>query len=493
VEKLLCELHNPGSSTSYLPQPDVPAPAVADLVPQELLRREALGLPEAPEPAVVRHYTRLSSLNYHVDRGMYPLGSCTMKYNPKVNEEMAGLQGFAGLHPHLPEEECRGALEIMWALEGYLKEVSGMDRVSLQPAAGAQGELTGLMMIRAFHASRGEDRDKILIPDSAHGTNPASAALSGCGALTIPSGPDGRVDLEAMRKGLDARCAAVMITNPNTLGLFETDVKKLADMTHEAGALMYLDGANLNAVVGLARPREMGFDVVHFNLHKTFSSPHGGGGPGSGPVGVVRELEPFLPVPVLERADDGPLFWDFERPQSIGSVHAFYGNFGVMVRAYCYIRSLGAEGLEEVSRRAVLNANYLLARLKDCYELPYDSRCMHEFVLSGISQKAKGVRTADIGKRLLDYGLHAPTVYFPLIVPEALMIEPTETEGKPELDRFVQAMRRIAKEVEEEPETVKGAPYSTPVRRLDEALAARQLKVRWDGIGNGDPSETIER
>jgi glycine dehydrogenase subunit 2 len=490
LEKLLCELHNPGSSTSYVPETDVPAPSVEKLLPKELRRQGSLGLPEVPESDVVRHYTRLSSLNYNVDRGMYPLGSCTMKYNPKVNEEMAALEGFAGLHPNLPEMETQGALELMWGLETLLKEISGMDRVTLQPAAGAQGELTGLMMIRAYHTNRGESRSKILIPDSAHGTNPASAALCGYAAVPVPSGTDGRVDLDALKRELSAECAAVMLTNPNTLGLFESDVREVADVTHEAGALLYLDGANLNAIVGLARPKEMGFDVVHFNLHKTFSSPHGGGGPGSGPVGVVKELEPMLPLPVLERGPGGRLFWDFERPGSIGSVHAFYGNFAVMLRAYCYIRTLGAEGLEEVSRRAVLNANYLLARLKDTFELPYNSHCMHEFVLSGSRQKAKGVRTLDMGKRLLDYGLHAPTVYFPLIVPEALMIEPTETESKAELDRLVEAMLRIAKEVEEDPEKVKRAPHDTPVRRLDEARAARQLKVCWDGAGDSSPAGT---
>jgi len=480
LEKLLCELHNPGSGTSYVPEPDVPSPSVEEILTEDLLRRSALDLPEAPEAEVVRHFTRLSSLNYHVERGMYPLGSCTMKYNPKINEEMAALDGFAGLHPHAPEPECRGALELMLGLESLLKEISGMDRVTLQPAAGAQGELTGLMMIRAYHTNRGEDRRKILIPDSAHGTNPASAALSGCTAVPVPSGADGKVDLNALRDRLDGECAAVMLTNPNTLGLFETEVREVSKAAHEAGALMYLDGANLNAVVGMARPREMGFDVVHFNLHKTFSSPHGGGGPGSGPVGVVAELEPFLPVPVLERAEDGRPFWDVDRPRSVGRVHAFYGNFAVMLRAYCYIRTLGAEGLEEVCKRALLNARYLLARLKDTFELPYDSHCLHEFVLSGSRQKAKGVRTLDMGKRLLDYGLHAPTVYFPLIVPEALMIEPTETESKAELDRFADAMLSVAKEAEENPERVKLAPHNTPVRRLDEARAARQLKVCWD-------------
>jgi glycine dehydrogenase subunit 2 len=481
VERLLSEMNSPNSSTIYVPESDVPAPPVKDLIPENMLRPTAAKLPEVPEPQVVRHFTRLSAMNYHVDRGMYPLGSCTMKYNPKVNEDMASLEGFSALHPLAPERSCAGALELMWRLEGLLKEISGMDRVTLQPAAGAQGELVGLMVVRAFNDARGERRGKVLIPDSAHGTNPASATLCGFRAVPVPSGDDGRVDMNALGAELDRDCAAVMLTNPNTLGLFETGVRAVADAAHDVGAMMYLDGANLNAVVGQTRPREMGFDVVHFNLHKTFSTPHGGGGPGAGPVGVTDELAPHLPVPVLERGEDGRLFWDYERPGSIGSVHGFFGNFAVLVRAYCYIRALGAEGLREVSRRAVLNANYLMASLKDAFDLPYNSRCMHEFVLSGVRQKAKGVRTLDIAKRLLDYGLHAPTIYFPLIVAEALMIEPTETESKAELDRFVTAMTSIAREVEETPEVVKGAPHTTPVRRLDEAGAARTLKVRWDG------------
>ncbi len=481
MERLLSEMDSPGSSTIYVPESDVTAPPVGELIPEDMMRRTPPKLPEVPEPQVVRHFTRLSAMNYHVDKGMYPLGSCTMKYNPKVNEDMASLEGFSALHPLAPEESSAGALELMWRLEELLKEISGMDRVTLQPAAGAQGELVGLMMVRAFNDARGEHRGKVLIPDSAHGTNPASATLCGFRAVPVASGEDGRVDLDALGREIDNDCAAVMLTNPNTLGLFETGVRVVADMAHAAGAMMYLDGANLNAVVGEARPREMGFDVVHFNLHKTFSTPHGGGGPGAGPVGVTSELAPMLPVPVLEKDEQGRLFWDYDRPGSIGSVHGFFGNFAVMVRAYCYIRTLGASGLREVSRRAVLNANYLMASLKDAFDLPYNSRCMHEFVLSGVRQKAKGVRTLDMAKRLLDYGLHAPTIYFPLIVAEALMIEPTETECKAELDRFIDAMMSIAREVEEAPEVVRGAPHTTPVRRLDEAGAARTLKVRWDG------------
>jgi glycine dehydrogenase subunit 2 len=481
LERLLSEMSSPNSSTTYVPEPDVPAPPVEDLIPEGMLRGAAPKLPEVAEPQVVRHFTRLSAMNYHVEKGMYPLGSCTMKYNPKVNEDMASLEGFSALHPLVPEDSCAGALELMWRLEGLLREISGMDRVTLQPAAGAQGELVGLMIVRAFNDARGEARGKVLIPDSAHGTNPASATLCGFRAVPVVSGDDGRVDMQALGAELDGDCAAVMLTNPNTLGLFETNVREVADMAHDAGAMMYLDGANLNAVVGEARPREMGFDVVHFNLHKTFSTPHGGGGPGAGPVGVTSELAPHLPVPVLERAEDGRLHWDYDRPGSIGSVHGFFGNFAVMVRAYCYIRALGAEGLREVSHRAVLNANYLMASLKDAYDLPYNSRCMHEFVLSGARQKARGVKTLDVAKRLLDYGLHAPTIYFPLIVAEALMIEPTETECRAELDRFVDAMLSIAREVDEDPDVVKGAPHTTPVRRLDEAGAARRLKVRWDG------------
>jgi glycine dehydrogenase subunit 2 len=432
-----------------------------------------------PEHEVVQHYTEISLKNHHVDRGLYPLGSCTMKYNPKVNEQLARLDGFAGLHPFAPDGAARGALRLMWELGELLKEIAGLDAVSLQPAAGAQGELTGVFLMRAYHRDRGEEgRRKVLIPDSAHGTNPATVALADMECVELESNEKGEVDVDAVRAALDEDLAGMMLTNPNTLGVFESSIEEVCRLVHDAGGLMYMDGANLNALMGLAEPAEMGYDIVHFNLHKTFSTPHGGGGPGSGPVAVRRDLERFLPTPRVVR-EDGSFGLDRDRPDSIGKIHGFYGNFGVMVRAYAYIRMLGASGVRETAEAAVLNNAYLSARLEGDYPLPY-GRGLHESVYSAEELKREhGVRAGDVAKRLLDFGFHAPTIYFPLIVDEALMTEPTETQTREELDRFVDAMEAIAREAEEDPERVKSAPHSTPVSRLDEGRAGRELDVRW--------------
>ena len=478
AEKLIIEHSRPGTRGALLTPLDVPVRGTERLVPESLRRRAALGLPEVSEPTVVRHFTNISVLNHHVDKDFYPLGSCTMKYNPKINDRMAALPGFAGLHPMSPDESIQGALALLWELERALSEITGFPAVSLQPAAGAQGEFTAMMVAGAFHRTRGDDRNEVIIPDSAHGTNPASVAMAGMKAVEVKSGPDGRVDPEAVKRALGPRTAAMMVTNPNTLGIFETRIGEVASVVHAAGGLMYLDGANMNALVGLVRPGEMGFDMMHLNLHKTFSTPHGGGGPGAGPIAVRTDLAPFLPAPVIEKNGDRFRFVH-DRPQSVGRVHGFHGNFLVLVRALAFIRSLGAAGLREVSRNAILNANYLLARLSEAYDLKYPGPCMHEFVLSATRQKKRGVRAADISKRLLDHGFHAPTTYFPLIVEEALMIEPTETESLATLDRFVESMLAIAREVETDPDTVRQAPHTTPVDRPDEAQAARQLKVKW--------------
>lgn len=471
---LIFEISKPGRRAYSLPPCDVPAAAPETLVPSKLLRDAPARLPEVSEVDVVRHYTELSRRNFGVDNGFYPLGSCTMKYNPKINEDAARLDGFAHIHPYQPEESMQGALELLYTLQNDLAALTGMDRVTLQPAAGAHGEWTGLMMIRAYHESRGERRTKVIVPDSSHGTNPASAAVAGFETITIPSDERGMVDLDALRAAAGPDTAALMLTNPSTLGLFEERIVDIADIVHGAGGLLYYDGANSNAIMGFARPGDMGFDVVHLNLHKTMSTPHGGGGPGAGPVGVKRMLVPFLPKPIVGRREDGTYFFDFDRPQSIGRVKSFYGNFGILVRAYTYIRTHGPEGLRRVSACAVLNANYMMHRLAGHYELPYPGVCKHEFVLSGRHLKPYGVRTLDVAKRLLDFGYHPPTIYFPLNVEEAIMIEPTETESKETLDAFIDAMIRIAEEAKSNPELVRNAPYTTAVRRLDEATAARK-------------------
>ncbi|MCM8901510.1 aminomethyl-transferring glycine dehydrogenase subunit GcvPB [Caldicoprobacter algeriensis] len=477
---LIFEMSKSGRKAYSLPHCDVPQLALEEMVPRECLREEDARLPEVSEVDVVRHFTRLSQLNYGVDSGFYPLGSCTMKYNPKVNEDVAALAGFTQVHPLQPAETVQGCLEILYRMDRLLSEITGMDRFSLQPAAGAHGEMTGLMIIKAYHQHRGDvKRNKIIVPDSAHGTNPASAAMVGFDVVEVKSNDRGEVDLEALKAVVDDTTAGLMLTNPNTLGLFEGNILEIANIVHKAGGLLYYDGANMNAILGIARPGDMGFDVVHLNLHKTFSTPHGGGGPGSGPVGVKKELEPFLPVPMVG-FKDGRYYLDYDRPLSIGRVKSFYGNFGVVVKAYAYIMSMGAEGLKRVSESAVLNANYLMERLKEHYLVPYNRRCMHEFVISAQRQKEKGVSALDIAKRLMDFGFHPPTMYFPLIVKEALMIEPTETESKETLDAFADALIEIAREVEEQPEKVKGAPHTTPVRRLDEAKAARNPVLRWN-------------
>lgn len=471
---LIFELSRPGRVAYSLPECDVPEEPLDELIPQKLLRAKPAELPEVYEVDVMRHYTALSRRNFGIDNGFYPLGSCTMKYNPKINEDVARFPGFAKIHPYQPEASVQGALELLYTLQNDLAEITGMDRVTLQPAAGAHGEWTGLMMIRAYHESRGESRKKVIVPDSSHGTNPASATVAGFDTIMIKSDDRGLVDLDALRAAVGPDTAALMLTNPNTLGLFEEQIEEIARIVHEAGGLLYYDGANSNAILGIARPGDMGFDVVHLNLHKTMSTPHGGGGPGAGPVGVKQRLIPFLPAPNVARRADGTYYLDADYPQSIGRVKAFYGNFGILVRAYTYIRTLGGEGLRQVSEDAVLNANYMRKRLAPYYDVPFDRPCKHEFVMSGKRQKKLGVRTLDIAKRLLDFGYHPPTIYFPLNVEECIMIEPTETESKETLDSFIDTMIQIAKEAEEMPDLVANAPYTTVVKRLDETQAARK-------------------
>jgi len=474
--ELIYEQSRPGRRASTLPRYDLPP---AD-VPGELRRAEPPRLPELAEPEVVRHFTALSNRNFGIDNGFYPLGSCTMKHNPRVNERLAMLPGFKDLHPHQEEEGAQGALELMWRLQEILQEVSGLDACSLQPAAGSQGELTGLMLMRAYYEDRGEGerRDTIITADTAHGTNPASVTMAGYKLEKVETDARGNLDIAHLRAMVDERTAGLMLTNPSTLGLFDEHIEEIASIFHSAGSLLYYDGANLNAVCGISRPGDMGFDIVHINLHKTFSQPHGGGGPGGGPIVVRDRLEPYLPVPALVR-DGGRFRLDDDRPKSIGKVRGFGGPFGVFVRSYAYIRMYGP-ALREMSEVAVLNANYLLARLRDAYELPYDRLCMHEFVLSARNLKREhGVTALDVAKRLMDYGFHPPTIYFPLVVPEALMIEPTETEPKERLDAFADAMLAIAEEAAESSELLKQAPVSQPVRRLDEVKAAKRAIVKY--------------
>jgi len=446
-------------------------------IPEKIRRSSDARLPEVTEGEAMRHFIGLSVKNHHIDKGFYPLGSCTMKYNPKLNEVAAAFPAFRRHHPLAPGSSAFGILYLMWHLSQFLGEISGFPSVTLQPAAGAHGEFAGLLIIRAYHLTHGKRRTKIIIPDSAHGTNPASIASAGFIPVQIRSNELGIISPDAVSAVMDENVAGMMMTNPNTLGLFETHIKEIADIVHSGGGLMYLDGANLNAHMGIFRPGDVGFDAMHFNLHKTFSTPHGGGGPGGGAIGVTAELDKFLPLPVLERGSQGELYFNYNRPHSIGRLHSFYGNFANFVRAYAYIKTLGGAGLKRASENAVLNANYLKELLREDYELPYDSHCMHEFVISGSRQKKLGVKTLDISKRLLDFGVHPPTYYFPLIVPEAMMIEPTETESKETLDYFASVMKQIAREAEKEPETVTSAPHHTPVRRLDEVSAARNLDI----------------
>ncbi|MBM4762267.1 aminomethyl-transferring glycine dehydrogenase subunit GcvPB [Bacillus sp. B15-48] len=481
-QPLIFEISSPGRIGYSLPEMDVPEIEIADLLPKEYIREKDVELPEVSELDIMRHYTALSKRNHGVDSGFYPLGSCTMKYNPKINENVARYNGFAHIHPLQEESSVQGALELMYDLQEHLVEITGMDEVTLQTAAGAHGEWTGLMMIRAYHEANGDTaRTKVIVPDSAHGTNPASATVAGFETVTVKSNKYGLVDLEDLRSVVGPDTAALMLTNPNTLGLFEENIVEMAEIVHQAGGKLYYDGANLNAVLSKARPGDMGFDVVHLNLHKTFTGPHGGGGPGSGPVGVKADLIPFLPKPIVAKRDDQYIL-DYNRPKSIGRVKPYYGNFGINVRAYTYIRSMGPDGLKAVTENAVLNANYMMRRLAEFYDLPYDQHCKHEFVLSGKRQKKLGVRTLDIAKRLLDFGYHPPTIYFPLNVEECIMIEPTETESKETLDAFIETMIHIAKEVEENPEIVQEAPHTTVIGRLDEATAARKPILRFQKV-----------
>lgn len=478
-QPLIFEITKAGRIGYSLPDLDIPEVDLSSLLPEGLLREEPAELPEVSELDIMRHYTALSKRNHGVDSGFYPLGSCTMKYNPKINESVARFPGFADIHPLQDEDTVQGALELMYDLQEHLIEITGMDDLTLQPAAGAHGEWTALMMIRAFHLANGDtQRTKVIVPDSAHGTNPASATVAGFDTITVKSDENGLVDLEDLKRVVGDDTAALMLTNPNTLGLFEENILEMAAIIHGVGGKLYYDGANLNAVMSKARPGDMGFDCVHLNLHKTFTGPHGGGGPGSGPVGVKKDLIPFLPKPVLVKTEEGYHF-DYNRPHSIGRVKPFYGNFGINVRAYTYIRSMGPDGLKAITEYAVLNANYMMRRLQPHFDLPYDRHCKHEFVLSGRRQKKLGVRTLDMAKRLLDFGYHPPTIYFPLNVEEAMMIEPTETESKETLDAFIDAMIQIAREVEENPEIVQQAPHTTVIKRLDETKAARNPVLRY--------------
>ncbi|MBI5194572.1 MAG: aminomethyl-transferring glycine dehydrogenase subunit GcvPB [Nitrospirae bacterium] len=476
--KLIFETGAPGRRSYSLPALDVPDNELSSLIPADLIKKEDVNLPEVSEVELIRHFTRLSQMNFGLDLGFYPLGSCTMKYNPKLNEETAKMPGFLHSHPLQPEHLSQGSLKLMYELEVCLKEISGMNRVSLQPAAGAHGEMSGMLVIRSYHESNGSPRKRVIIPDSAHGTNPASAALAGYDVTVIKSTREGLVDINELKKVLDSDCAAVMITNPNTLGLFEKDIVEISRLIHEAGALLYMDGANLNALLGITRPGDMGFDVVHINLHKTFSTPHGGGGPGAGPIGVVEKLAPFIPVPTVEK-DGDRYYFDYNRPQSIGSIHGFYSNFGVLVKAYTYIKKMGAACIHDISRNAIINANYIKKRLEGYYTLPIAGQSMHECVFSSKLQKEKGVHAWDISKRIQDFGFHPPTVNFPLVVEEAIMIEPTETESKETLDKFCDVMITIAKEVETTPDIVKNAPHTMIVKRLDEAQAVKKPVLRW--------------
>ncbi|AFM42613.1 glycine cleavage system protein P [Desulfosporosinus acidiphilus SJ4] len=480
LEPLIFELSASGRNAVSLPKCGVPEIPVEMLIPEHMLTQQEPQLPEVSEVDVVRHFTRLSTFNHGVDTGFYPLGSCTMKYNPKVNETLARLPGFTSLHPYQPEALTQGALQLMAELQQDLCELAGMDGFTLQPAAGAHGEMTGMLIIKAYHEHRKDKkRTKVIVPDSAHGTNPATAAMAGYDIIQVPSTERGGVDLEALKKVVNDEVAALMLTNPNTVGLFDENILEITKLVHDVGGLLYYDGANTNAIMGIARPGDMGFDVVHLNLHKTFSTPHGGGGPGAGPVGVKEFLLPFLPKPIVVQSDDGTFKLEDNLPLSIGRVRSFYANFAVLVRAYAYIRGLGGEGLKTASENAVLNANYLMQILKEHYYLPFDRTCKHEFVITPKNLKSTGVHTLDIAKRLLDYGYHPPTIYFPMIVEEAMMIEPTESESAETLDEFARVLIKIAEEAREDADLVKNAPHTTRVTRLDEVAAVRKPDLRY--------------
>ncbi|MGM0379391.1 MAG: aminomethyl-transferring glycine dehydrogenase subunit GcvPB [Bacillota bacterium] len=476
-DKLIFEYSKQGKKAFDLPKYDSDK-KISDLIDKDLLNEKSPELPEVSEVDIVRHFTNLSNMNYGVDTGFYPLGSCTMKYNPKINEKLASLDNFLNIHPLQDEKTVQGSLEIMYNLQNMLAEIAGMDRVTLQPAAGAHGEYTGIRIIKAYHDSNNNtNKKKIIVPDSAHGTNPATAAMVGYETVEIKSNKDGSINLENLKKALDEDVAGLMLTNPSTLGLFETNIKEIADLVHSVDGLLYYDGANMNAILGKSRPGDMGFDVMHYNLHKTFSTPHGGGGPGSGPVGVKEFLKEFLPVPVVKKHENEYIL-DYNIPNTIGKIKGFYGNFGIMLRAYIYILTMGKDGLQNVSDLSVLHANYLMKKLKSHYKLPIDQVCKHEFVLGGL--KDSDVKTLDVAKRILDYGYHPPTIYFPLIVKEALMIEPTETESKETLDEFANVMIKIAKEAKDDKDKLKNAPVNMPVRRVDEVYAAKNLNVSYD-------------
>ncbi len=472
--EVIFEISKPERRGYSLPECDVPK---TDL-PKMYVRKSPASLPEVSEPQIIRHFVNLSAQNHHVDKNFYPLGSCTMKYNPKINEEAARIPGFAHLHPLQPEKTTQGALKLMYELGDYLKKIVNLEAITLQPAAGAQGEFSAISMFKAYFNKNKENRKYILVPDSAHGTNPASVNFSGFKPVTLPSNDTGLVDVNKLNELMTSEVAGLMLTNPNTLGLFEKGVKQINEIVHTKGGLVYLDGANLNALLGISLPGDAGFDAVHFNLHKTFSTPHGGGGPGSGPVAVRKLLAPFLPVPTISKQND-KYYFNYDLPDSIGKVQTFYGNFLVMVRAYTFLRMVGEKGLKEISKSAILNANYIIQSLKNDYSLRFPGFCMHEGVLSGKKLKERDVRTLDVAKRLLDFGLHAPTIYFPLIVSEALMIEPTDSESKETLDQFIEVMKIIRKEADENPDILKSAPHNTPVRRLDEVKAIKELKIRW--------------
>ncbi len=479
LEPLIFEKSKSGRKGYTLPKDNLDTYKPELILDKKYLRSAEIHLPELSEVEVVRHFFKLSKLNYCIEDGVYPLGSCTMKYNPKVNEKIASLDGFLNIHPFLDEEDCQGALQLMFELGEALKKITGFSGVTLQPASGSQGELTGLLLIRAYHLDRNDTkRTKILIPDSAHGTNPASSAIAGFEVVTIKSYPDGRVNLEELKKYADETCAGFMLTNPNTAGLFEKNILEIEKIIHDCGGLLYLDGANLNALLGIVKPADLKFDCMHINLHKTFSTPHGGGGPGAGPVCVNDKLIPYLPVPqIIKEGDRYRLIED--NPKTIGRLHSFFGNFLVFVRAYAYTLINGTEGLQSVSKNAIVNANYLLSKIKSKYHQPFQEHCMHEFLITGENQKKLGVSTKDIAKRILDFGFYAPTIYFPLIVSEAMLVEPTETESKENLDRFAEVMLKIAEEAETNPEVVLSAPHNTPVRRVDDARAARLINVNY--------------
>lgn len=483
MTKLIFEKSKSGRKCANLPySPNESEKSLSELIPKNLIRNDNVILPEVSELELIRHFSELGRKNFSIDKGFYPLGSCTMKYNPRINELIARFESLCKLHPEQPEDQVQGAMEIMFILSEYLKEISGFKAISLQPAAGAHGELTGLLMIKKYFEKQGKkNRTKVLVPDTAHGTNPATASMCGFTVTELKSNKRGQVDIDTLKNNLDENTAAIMLTNPNTLGLFEDNILTISKLVHDAGGLLYYDGANLNAIMGIARPGDMGFDVCHMNLHKTFSTPHGGGGPGAGAVSCNTILEPYLPIPVLSKDKEGKLFWDYDKKDSIGKIKAYYGNFGMFVRALAYILANGKEGLKQVSEDAVLNANYLKEQLKVDFDLPYDMPCMHEFVLSGKKQKQLGVNTLSLAKRLIDFGIHAPTIYFPLVVQEAIMIEPTETESIEELDNFIKIMRQVAHEVVSNPELVNSAPHNTPVGRVDETTAARNPNLCWSG------------